>query len=132
MTYFNTNNESGEELKQSRRNASTQEQEVMEIFVAELRALTPSEVLSRIKNNCPLTSIRRAITNLTKDGFLKKTDGKKAGIYGKNEHEWVINNSFDKSWSKPNDVPPADRLSEQRLLPILSESEGSVQRTGGD
>ena len=71
MTYFNTNNESGEELKQSRRNASTQEQEVMEIFFAELRALTPSEVLSKIKNNYPLTSIRRAITNLTKGGFLK-------------------------------------------------------------
>jgi len=126
MTYFNTNNEDGEELKQSRRNASSQENEVMEIFFAEVSALTPSEVLSKIKRNCPLTSIRRAITNLTNDGLLKKTDGKKVGIYGKKEHEWVINNPFNKSWSKPNVIPPADRLPEQGLLSIFPESEGSV------
>jgi hypothetical protein len=38
----------------------------------------------------PLTSIRRAITNLTKEGRLIKTHKMKIGIYGKQVHTWRL------------------------------------------
>mgnify|MGYP003139740317 CR=1 FL=1 len=94
MSYFNTNNESGEELKQSQRKTRSQESEIYRIFLFELEPLTPSEVFKKMKQRCPLTSVRRAITNLTKSGDLKKTDETRRGIYGKKEHAWIANNPF--------------------------------------
>ena len=42
-------------------------------------------------NVWPLTSVRRAITNLSSDGELVKTNDKVTGIYGKPEHLWRLN-----------------------------------------
>jgi DNA-binding transcriptional regulator PaaX len=39
-------------------------------------------------SNFPLTSVRRALTNLSKQGKLIKTDEKKKGIYGRDEFIW--------------------------------------------
>jgi hypothetical protein len=50
--------------------------------------LSPSMVLERLNLNCPLTSIRRAMTNLTTDGKLTKTNRYVIGIYDKPEHLW--------------------------------------------
>lgn len=41
-----------------------------------------------LKPNTPLTSTRRAITNLTARGYLKKTDEKVIGSYGRRECIW--------------------------------------------
>ena len=128
MTFFNTNNESGEELKQSRRNAITQEREIYDIFFAEVTPLTPSEVFAKMGQRCPITSVRRAMTNMTKDGTLKKTNEMRPGLYGKNEHAWMINDPFRRS--KPNAIPSTDRLPEQGLLSIFSEPEGAAKRSG--
>ena len=43
-------------------------------------------VLSMTGLKCPLTSIRRAMTNLSNEGKLIKTDVKIEGMYGKQEH----------------------------------------------
>jgi hypothetical protein len=41
-----------------------------------------------ISKDTPLTSIRRAITNLTNRGLLSKTDTKVMGKYGRMESMW--------------------------------------------
>ena len=38
----------------------------------------------------PLSSIRRGISNLKKQGYLKKTNETKIGIYGKPEHIYTL------------------------------------------
>jgi hypothetical protein len=44
--------------------------------------------LGLIDRKVPLTSIRRAITNLTKAGFLQKCEEKREGSYGRLEFCW--------------------------------------------
>ena len=47
------------------------------------------------KLKCPITSIRRAMTNLAKSGKLKKTSKYTIGKFGKKEHLWVIEEPSD-------------------------------------
>ena len=47
-------------------------------------------VLNELNLNCPITSIRRAITNLTDAGKIIKTDQYVKGNYGKLEHLWEL------------------------------------------
>ena len=54
---------------------------------------SPSQLfnlLSKDGRNWPLTSIRRAISNLTRDGKLIKTDKKCKGLYGRDEFIWRV------------------------------------------
>jgi len=54
---------------------------------------TPSEMqrrLERLGIRWPLTSIRRAITNLTQDRRLVQTDHRREGLYGRDERVWRI------------------------------------------
>jgi hypothetical protein len=90
--YFNTTNKSGEDLAKEKKNCATQEINIAKIFLR-YRRLSPSEVMKiyhREFAEVPLTSIRRAITNLTNDGALVKTKNKKMGLYGKPEYVWVL------------------------------------------
>ena len=57
----------------------------------------PIEVLNRILNKklsehykVPLTSIRRGMSNLTKEGYLIKTNDTQSGRYGKQEHFYKL------------------------------------------
>lgn len=43
----------------------------------------------------PITSIRRAITNLTNDGELVKHDRMRMGDYGKDNHTWSLGRHHD-------------------------------------
>jgi len=91
MPYFNTNNESGETLKQSKLNALTQEQFVLNIFdIHSDRSFTPFEI-QKFMPDTPITSIRRAITCLTDKDLLAKTDEMRVGQYGKYTHTWKLN-----------------------------------------
>jgi hypothetical protein len=47
-------------------------------------------VLSISGLNCPITSIRRAMTNLSDNGKLEKTNEFVMGNYGKKEHLWQL------------------------------------------
>ena len=93
-TYYNTNNESGKVLKASQKAVTGQERAVLVVFfMAGQQDYTPSEMAKKFKDKkgrlkYPLTSIRRAITNLTDAGRLVKTDEYRPGIYGKREHIW--------------------------------------------
>ena len=92
--YYNTNNEAGDQLKESRSAAKTQDEIILDIFNTwrQSDGLTPSEIeeilIHHHDKNWPLTSIRRAISTLTDRGKLTKTNRLRGGKYNKNEHIW--------------------------------------------
>ncbi len=87
--FHNTTHSSGAELALYESTAKNQDVAVLAIFRSRMReALTPSQVWGLIDTRAPLTSIRRAITNLTNAGFLVKTERQDRGPYGKPEHLW--------------------------------------------
>ncbi len=90
MTFYNTINENPIDLARSQAKAKTQEQKIINCFKQYERPLSPSMVLSISGLNCPITSIRRAMTNLSDDGKLEKTKDFVMGNYGKKEHLLVF------------------------------------------
>ena len=90
--YYNTLNESSEDVKVSKIKAKKQKDQILSIYKHTLRPMTPAEIWEGYgyKNkNVPLTSIRRAITNLETEGLLKKPNIQKPGVYGKMNHCWI-------------------------------------------
>ena len=71
-------------------------QEVAILKIAERMAngkFSPSQMLRRLEDcgrNIPLTSVRRAISDLTRNGDLVKTDKQVMGIYGRKEYVWRV------------------------------------------
>lgn len=93
--FYNTIDLSGEILKKEWANSLKQEQFITEIFKCNPnKPITPSQILGIYNKNyqkdVPLTSIRRAMTDLTKSNVLRKTNIQEKGIYGKPEHCWVM------------------------------------------
>ena len=99
-TYYNTNNENGSELLKSIQKGLTQEHIIIDIFKNPLirdkngnhQGYSASQIHKIFGNdNVPLTSIRRAMSNLCyEENFLKITDKMVMGIYGKKEHIYKI------------------------------------------
>ena len=88
--YHNTTKVEGGQLSLFEGKASRQADVILEMFHKRFK-LTASEVfLQYPEKNTPITSIRRAITNLVRDGKLEKLDGEKAefkiGMYGRREY----------------------------------------------
>ena len=104
MSYFNTTNETGEALATSHRKAKTQEEAIYSYFLSCNEPLSPSMVLDRLGLNCPITSVRRAMTNLTVSGKIYKTDQYVKGNYGKHEHLWTLNE--EKQFCLPLSITP--------------------------
>jgi hypothetical protein len=52
--------------------------------------LSPEDVHGLVLQDAPLTSVRRAITNLTNNGWLVRTDGCKVGRYGRKVGLWRL------------------------------------------
>jgi len=95
MNYFNTTSEQGIDLVHYEIQAVKQEDIILEIMKIH-KSLSPSMVLSKYKIktgkiNTPITSIRRALSVLTKAGHLSITDEKMYGGYGRKEHFWTLN-----------------------------------------
>ena len=94
--YYNTNNETNETLTRSRRNTVNQEDVIFSVFEnSPTNEFTPSEVLNVIgfqDPDCrwPITSIRRAISDLTGSNKIIKTNNQKVGPYGKNVYTWKL------------------------------------------
>lgn len=89
MTFFNTTHETGIALKECVRAVNKQEKEVLAIFNSICICLAPSEIVQKLPQY-PITSIRRAITNLTEAGYLHKTHIKIKSPWGRREHCWEI------------------------------------------
>lgn len=98
-SFFNTVPLRGEELRDAKKRASTQDALVLKIFEGATKPLTPSEVhaiLTRgfIPEKTPLTSIRRSITSLTDAGLLVKTDQKRKGAFGVTNNTWCLARTY--------------------------------------
>ena len=95
-SYYNTNNESGKTLITSKTRANKQELKVLRFFQSNNQAerFSPEDILNQVDfgRSVPLTSVRRAMTNLTQAGYLKKTSLMKKGQFGKQIHTWQISN----------------------------------------
>ena len=90
--YYNTNDESGLDLRESWTSNAKQDDLILRIFmIAPNDSFTPDEIeeaCQRCNKNWPITSIRRAISTLTKHGNLTKTNELREGKYGKKTHTW--------------------------------------------
>ena len=94
---YNTIGLTGQALKSAWARTTSQKDIILGYFLLHPEAsLGPSTLLeklvkcSKIKDNTPITSIRRAMTDLTEEGYLVKTDSKQPGMYGMDEHTWVL------------------------------------------
>jgi hypothetical protein len=88
MDYYNTTNSKGLELKERRAKAKSQKEVIKRLYSSYEEGLSPGDVYDLVDRKWPITSIRRAITNLTKEGYLIKTERTASGIYGREEHVW--------------------------------------------
>jgi hypothetical protein len=86
--FYNTINEVSSVLVTSHTNTRTQEAIILDCFKSAQEPLSPSMVHFLTKIKCPITSIRRAMSDLSKDGKLVKTDQFTIGKFGKREHLW--------------------------------------------
>ena len=90
--YYNTNNESGLDLRESWTSNAKQNELILRIFMLQPNeSFTPDEIeetCQRCNRIWPITSIRRAISTLTKQGNLAKTSELREGNYGKKTHTW--------------------------------------------
>lgn len=89
FSYYNTLSLTGKALAEAKYRAGTQGHRVLGFFKAHRgEDFTPAEVWKRL-NMLP-TSCRRAISDLTDDELLTKTDTMRAGAYGADNHCWVM------------------------------------------
>jgi len=96
--YFNTNNETGETLKESNAKAKSLEEKILKEMKLRQLKYNPLEVLWTPEDfektqNTLLTSIRRAFSNLAdpeKWNAIEKTDKMTIGKYGKMIHTWKL------------------------------------------
>lgn len=87
--FYNTNKESLDEFLESSKQAVKQETVIFKIMQRG-QPMSPSMVYEFLDQKWPITSIRRAMTNLTDDGKIVKTQETVKGSYGKNEHLWAM------------------------------------------
>tara|TARA_R110000824_G_scaffold343611_1_gene530241 strand:- start:1912 stop:2199 length:288 start_codon:yes stop_codon:yes gene_type:complete len=89
--HYNTTNEYGDNIIKARNDALKQDQRVLAVFQAfSGRELSPWIVRAKMETNAPITSIRRAINTLSKDGKIKKTKTKLMGPFGKPSYCWKL------------------------------------------
>ena len=95
--YYNTTREEGVQLKLNIEKAHNQKHKVLSVFQKNptqnycaddiIRVLTERD---EINTNTPLTSIRRAITDLTNDDYIVKTDKRVMGSAGRKTYTWRL------------------------------------------
>ncbi len=88
-SYHNTPNMTGAKLIEKEISAKTQEEKILDFFRRNRTAHTPFHVQRKLMPNVPITSIRRAITNLTKQGYLRKTRLQVEEVYGTVNYTWM-------------------------------------------
>ena len=87
---------SGNPLQEADKKAITQEDKILQFFERKAgKDFTPCEILQALTMNgilpktTPITSIRRAISNLTAAGKLIKTDTRRQGYFGTLNFAWT-------------------------------------------
>lgn len=88
--YHNTTNLDLFTVEQKKKECISQEEKVLKVF-KNAPKLSASEVYNKLNTASPITSIRRAISNLKKQGKLLRLDEFKIGLYGSPEHYYKAN-----------------------------------------
>ncbi len=95
-SYHNTTNVSGDQLARYQDKALSQDQRLLAYFKLVYNSgggyiqLTPTMARQNIfSNKVLITSVRRALSNLTRDGKLRMS-GQTKGPYGRPEHYWRL------------------------------------------
>lgn len=91
MSYYNTTNETGNNLKEFKAKAKNQEDRIIAVMRANPEMHYGASDLSRIFPNMLLTSIRRSLSNLSKSNLIYKTDKKQQGLFSRNEYTFMLN-----------------------------------------
>lgn len=81
------------ELKKAVRDAKKQEEAIYTLFEKSGGCYSPSQVtqlMERAGRVWPITSVRRAMTDLTDAGKLEKTEETVRGQWGKPEYKWKL------------------------------------------
>ena len=91
MTYYNTTHVSHETLRRYRTGADSQQARVLAHFRRHPNtAWSADAVWVRLGKEEPLTSIRRAISDLAQEGHLIKDPRYVEGIYGRPVGQWRL------------------------------------------
>ena len=97
-SFYNTVHATHPELGQFEKKAKSQEEKILKLFkewTIGRMGIQPSDVLAMVfDNTVPLTSIRRAMTNLTNRGDLIKTNIQMRGPYGHPEYLWRLADKY--------------------------------------
>ena len=90
--HYNTTEETGESLKEYREKAERQEDKVLAIFREMGFPMTAEQVHNQFPNSfmTPITSIRRAITDLTNKGLLERTEEKRKSFFNRATYVWKL------------------------------------------
>ena len=95
MSYYNTNKLSGKDLETAINKAKSQEEQIKVFMKANSdKSYTPHDLQHDfIEYNIVffITSVRRALTNLTNDNILVKSDKTVITDYGSRNHKWRYN-----------------------------------------
>lgn len=92
-SYWNTTRLEGDALRDAVAKAEQQDAAILTIFRNASGPLSPSQVWALCEQagkRWPITSVRRAISNLTDDRVLEMLESKRDGLYGRPEHEWRV------------------------------------------
>lgn len=95
--FHNTIRATGDNLIAHTITCKSQEDRILAIFKESGKSMTPFEVEEayiKLYPKVPITSIRRAMSNLTKDNKLVKTNAMKQGGYDKPNFMWEFNKSL--------------------------------------
>ena len=93
QSFHNTTGAKGCQLEGYEHKAQNQEDVILRFFKENKIMYTPSQALNWLRDdlgNPPLTSIRRAMSNLSTRGLLVKTDKQHTGPYGRPEYYWKL------------------------------------------
>lgn len=91
VAFWNTTSLHGEDLDTAKTNARRQDVLVLSILRGCAGAMTPSEVWRAAReagSDLLLTSVRRSMHTLTRDGLLAHLDDKRMGPFGRPEGLW--------------------------------------------
>jgi hypothetical protein len=90
-SYYNTNKLSDVDFLEAIGRARSQQEKILIYFKLHPgRGLAPHQIKAALfSDKTPITSIRRAITNLEQDGLLIKTDRMIEGDLGAPVHTWI-------------------------------------------
>ena len=90
-SFHNTINLDSQRLKKAVQRSVTQDEKILAIFKNyPTKSLSPIEIHTYFKGRILLTSVRRSITNMTRDNLLIKTSKKIDGKYGMTNFTWKL------------------------------------------